>query len=205
MPATARMTWPRVLNVTIGIAGAMIFMQVSGQMALQYGAPNAILANLYATLATGFLATSIAYFSVRTGLNTNLMTRGCGYGFVGAALTSLIYASQFVVLAAIEGSIIAQAIHAYLPAVPVFALVLLITAGNIALNWYGMHQLDAFQKYSLPVYIVLLVSAIALVSRLTLPHATDWMTYTPPGGNAGGAALLTCIGILNGIVGVQAL
>src|SRR5262245_47570140 len=35
VPPAARMSWLRILNVTVGIAGAMIFMQVSGQMALQ--------------------------------------------------------------------------------------------------------------------------------------------------------------------------
>src|SRR5213594_3903649 len=109
VPASARLPWHRILNVTIGIAGAMIFLQVSGQMALRYGTVNAILANAYATIATGVLATTFAYFAAKSGLNSNLVARGTGYGFVGAALTSLIYASNFIVLAAIEGSIIAQA------------------------------------------------------------------------------------------------
>src|SRR5688572_14252840 len=77
----------------------MIFMQVSGQMALQYGAPNAILANLCATIATALLAIAFAYSSTTTALNSSLMARGCGYGFVGTALTSVIYASNFIVLA----------------------------------------------------------------------------------------------------------
>lgn len=50
------MAWPRIVNVTLGIAGAMSFMQVSGQMALEFGTPNAILASAYATMATGLLA-----------------------------------------------------------------------------------------------------------------------------------------------------
>jgi purine-cytosine permease-like protein len=205
VPVDARMSWLRILNVTVGIAGAMIFMQISGQMALQFGTVNAMLANAYATIATGVLATIFARVAATTGLNSNLLARACGYGYVGAALTSLIYASQFIILAAIEGSIIAQAINAYLPTLPLSLLMVLITAGNVALNWYGMTQLDKFQKYSLPVYLVLLGTAIALSIRMDLPHATDWPTFMPPGGTIGGAGLLTCIGILNGIVGVQSV
>ena len=206
VPANARRPWPGIVNVTLGIAGAMVFMQVSGEMALQYGTLNAILANLYATVATGLLAVAFAWGSVSTGLNSNLMARGCGYGYVGAAVTSIIYASNFIILAAIEGSIIAQAINAYVPQAPLGALMVLITAGNIALNWYGMTVLDRFQKYSLPVYLVLLVSAIVLARGMeSSPQANGWLTMMPPGGQVGGVALLTCMGILNGIVGVQSL
>lgn len=199
------MAWPRIVNVTLGIAGAMIFMQVSGQMALEFGTPNAILASAYATMATGLLATAFAYFAIVTGLNSNLMARGTGYGFVGAALTSLIYASQFIVLAAIEGSIIAEAIYAYVPLLPVAGLMVVITIGNIALNWYGMKTLDTFQRYSLPVYLVLLVSAIALAWNVVPARPGNWLTAMPEGGRTGGLGLLTCMGILNGIVGVQSV
>lgn len=205
VPPAARMSWLSILNVTVGIAGAMIFMQISGQMALQYGAVNAILANAYATIATGVLATIFAFAAADSGLNSNLMARACGYGYLGSALTSLIYASQFIILAAIEGSIIAQAINAYVPALPLPVLMVVITAGNIALNWYGMRQLDRFQKYSFPVYLVLLATAIMLSARMPLAHTADWMTFMPPGGAIGGMALLTCMGILNGIVGVQSV
>jgi purine-cytosine permease-like protein len=205
VPNTARMAWPRVVNVTLGIAGAMIFMQVSGQMALQYGVLNAILANLYATIATGLLATVFAYFAIATGLNANLMARGAGYGFVGAALTSLVYASQFIVLAAIEGSIIAEAIYAYVPVVSVAGLMVIITIVNIALNWRGMVQVERFQRYSLPVYVLLLVVAIVLASdmiAITPDNERDTLVTQV---RVGGLGLITCIGILNGIVGVQSV
>jgi purine-cytosine permease-like protein len=69
-----------------------------------------------------------------------------------------------------------------------------------------MKQLDQFQKYSLPIYVVLLVAAIVLASRM-VPAAgsSGWLTFLPAGARVGGAGLLTCIGILNGIVGVQSL
>jgi purine-cytosine permease-like protein len=205
VPANARMPLPRVVNVTLGIAGAMVFMQLSGQMALEYGAPNAILASVYATLATGCLATVFAYVAINTGLNSNLLARGTGYGFVGAALTSLVYASQFIVLAAIEGSIIAEAVYAYIPALPIAAAMLIITLINIALNWGGMSQLDWFQRYSLPLYLVLLGVALALASSMPAAQSGNWYTSMPVGGTVGGLGLLTCMGILNGIVGVQSV
>jgi purine-cytosine permease-like protein len=205
VPETSRMGWTSILNVTIGIAGAMIFMQVSGQMALSFGTANAVLAMLYATLATGILGTVFAYFAAKTGLNSNLMARGTGYGFVGSALTSLIYASNFIVLAAIEGSIMAHAIHAYIPAVPVWLLMVILGVSIIPLNWYGMKQLNKFQKYSLPIYIILLVCGIIFALNKDVVGSTNFLTFLPEGQQTGGVALLTCMGILNGIVGLQAL
>jgi purine-cytosine permease-like protein len=205
VPEQYRMSWPSILNVTMGIAGAMVFMQVSGQMALTYGSMNAILAIIYATMTNGILATIFAYFAAKTGLNSNLMARGTGYGFVGAALTSLIYASNFIVLASIEGSIMAHAIHAYTPSIPVWMIMVILGLGIIPLNWYGMKQLNKFQKYSLPVYSILLVSGIVIALNMDVSTPTNWLTFLPQGQAIGGVALLTCIGIFNGIVGLQSL
>lgn len=205
VPEEYRMSWPRILNVTMGIAGAMVFMQVAGQMALAYGSINAILAMIYATVTNGILATILAYFAAKTGLNSNLMARGTGYGFVGASLTSLIYASNFIVLASIEGSIMSHAIHTYIPSIPLWLIMVILGLGIIPLNWYGMKQLDKFQKYSLPVYIVLLISSIILALNMDVSTPTNWLTFLPQGQSIGGVALLTCMGIFNGIVGLQSL
>ena len=124
---------------------------------------------------------------------------------MGAALTSLVYASQFIVLAAIEGSIIAEAIYAYVPVLPVAGLMVIITLVNIGLNWYGMTQLDRFQGYTLPVYLVLLGVALALASYMPAAQSGSWLVSMPVGGVVGGLGLITSMGILNGIVGVQSV
>ncbi len=56
MPTEARLAWPSILNVVVGIAGAMIFLQVSAQMVLAYGTLNALAACAYATIATALAA-----------------------------------------------------------------------------------------------------------------------------------------------------
>ncbi|WP_071394209.1 purine-cytosine permease family protein [Bacillus tuaregi] len=206
VPVEKRMPWLSILNVTLGITGAMIFMQVAGQMALAYGSRNAIIAMVYATVINGILATIFAFFAAKTGLNSNLMARGAGYGFVGAALTSLIYASNFIVLAAIEGSIMSHAIHAYIPSLPIWLIMVILGIGIIPLNWYGMKQLNKFQKYSLPIYLILLVSGIIFALNMKVaPAATNWITFLPEGQATGGLALLTCMGVYNGIIGLQSL
>ncbi len=206
VPEDKRMPWKSILNVTLGITGAMIFMQVAGEMAIAYGSKTAITAMIYATILNGILASIFAYFAARTGLNSNLMARGTGYGFVGAAMTSLIYASNFIVLASIEGSIMSHAIHAYIPSIPVWVIMVILGIGIIPLNWYGMRQLNKFQKYSLPIYIILLISGIIIALNMDIASApTNWLTFQPDSQVSGGIALLTCMGIFNGIIGLQSL
>ncbi|EPZ46130.1 purine-cytosine permease family protein [Alicyclobacillus acidoterrestris] len=205
IPEQARMPWSSILNVTMGIVGAMIFMQLGGEMALTYGSVNAILAMVYATAMNAVLAIILAFFAAKTGLNAGLLTRGTGYGFVGAALTSLLYASNFIVLAATEGSIMSHAVHTYLPSIPLWLIMLILGAGIIPLSLYGMKQINKFQRYSLPVYIVLLISGIVVALHKKVSTPDNWLTFSPHGQMVGGAALLTCIGIFNGIIGGQTL
>ena len=59
---------------------------------LQYGFVNAFCA----TVATGFIIFAaglpISIYTARHGVDMDLLTRGAGFGYVGATLTSLIYA-----------------------------------------------------------------------------------------------------------------
>lgn len=205
VPGEYRRRWPGIMNVALGVATAMVFMQMGSLMALTYGSMNSFLAEIYATLIAGVFGVAIAYGAAKTGLNANLMARGAGYGSVGASITSLIYALNFVMYFAIEGSIMAAAIHAYIPAVPLWLLMVLVGIGVIPLNWYGIRQLDRFQKWSIPVYVVLLLVGIVVSASSVLPHSSDWLTYLPAGTKVGGTALLASIGIINGLVGIMAL
>ncbi len=205
VPAEFRRRWPGIMNVALGVATAMVFMQMGSLMALTYGSMNALLAEIYATLIAGTFGVAIAYGAARTGLNANLMARGAGYGSVGASLTSLIYALNFVMYFAIEGSIMAAAIHAYIPVIPLWLLMIAVGGVVIPLNWYGIRQLDKFQKWSIPVYVVLLVAGIGVSAMSNLPHAGNWLSFLPTGQHVGGVALLSSIGIINGLVGIMAL
>lgn len=206
VPKEARRPWPGIMNVALGVATAMVFMQMGSMMALAYGSMNALLAEIYATIVAGIFGVAIAYGAARTGLNANLIARGAGYGSVGASLTSLIYALNFIMYFAIEGSIMAAAIHAYIPAIPLWLLMVVVGVGVIPLNWYGIRQLDRFQKYSIPIYVVLLIAGIiaSIVSTKGTYHH-NWLSFMPANGHVGGVALLACIGIINGLVGIMSL
>src|SRR5699024_6006249 len=158
VPENARMAWYRVVIITLGIMGAMIFPQVSGEMALELGVGNAIAALVYATIFTGLLASVLAYFAGKYGLNSSLITRGCGYGHACARVTAAFYAINFIALAAIEGSIMASAVHEYLYWLPLQAAMIILSVVNIGLNWYVIGLVERFQRFSLPIYLLLLIA-----------------------------------------------
>src|SRR5690625_7018804 len=96
------MGWLSITNITFGIATAIFYFQLGSVMALQFGAINAIISAIYAIVVAGIMGTIIAYLSAKSGMNVNLLSRGGGFGYIGASLTSLIYASNFIMYCALD-------------------------------------------------------------------------------------------------------
>ncbi|WP_077247293.1 purine-cytosine permease family protein [Pseudobacillus wudalianchiensis] len=198
------MGWMSITNVTLGVATAMLFIQMGSLMAISFGAVNALLAEIYATVVAGVVGIGICYYAAKSGLNVNLMARGGGFGYFGASITSLIYALNFIMYCAIEGSIMAAAVHEYISFVPIWGLMVFFGLIVIPLNWFGIKQLDKLQKWTLPLFVLLLGSGFWIVSSKSNFEGNIW-TFLPEGGEIGGASLLACIGIMNGLVGIMAL
>ncbi|WP_394121099.1 purine-cytosine permease family protein [Planococcus donghaensis] len=199
-----KMGWLSITNITFGIATAIFYFQMGSVMALQFGAANAIISAIYAIIVAGILGSIIVYLSAKSGMNVNLLSRG-GFGYIGASLTSLIYASNFIMYCAFEGMILVAAIHAYFPAIPMWLLIVVFGSVVIPLNWFGIKQLDKLQKWSLPVFAVFLVAAIVVAFNTTSKFDGSFWSYMPEGVQIGGTALLLCIGMQHGIMGLTAL
>lgn len=198
------MGWFSVTNITFGIATAIFYFQMGSVMALQFGALNAIISAIYAIIIAGTLGTVIAYLSAKSGMNVNLMSRQ-GFGYIGASLTSLIYASNFIMYCAFEGMILVTAVHAFFPAIPLWLLIIVFGSIVIPLNWSGIKLLDRLQKWSLPIFGVFLITTIIFAFNTPSKFDGHFWTYLPDGVQIGGTALLLCIGMQHGIMGLTAL
>ena len=165
------MSWLSITNIVFGIATAIFYFQMGSVMALQFGAINAMISAVYAIIVAGVLGTFITYLSAKSGLNANLLSRGGGFGYLGASLTSFIYATNFIMYCALEGLILVYAVNAYFPALPKWALIVFFGSIVIPLNWFGIKQLDKLQKWSLPIFGVFLIAAI--VVSFTIPSQYD--------------------------------
>ena len=199
-----KMGWFSVTNITFGIATAIFYFQTGSVMALQYGAANAIISAIYAIIIAGVLGTVIAYLSAKSGMNVNLMSRQ-GFGYMGASLTSLIYASNFIMYCAFEGMILVSAVHAFFPSIPLWLLIIVFGSIVIPLNWFGIKQLDKLQKWSLPIFFIFLIAIIIVAANMPSQFDGHFWSYMPEGVQIGGTALLLCIGMQHGIMGLTAL
>ncbi|MCM3742338.1 cytosine permease [Oceanobacillus luteolus] len=199
------MGWLSITNITFGIATAIFYFQMGSVMALQFGAINAIISAIYAIIVAGILGTFIAYLSAKSGMNVNLLSRGGGFGYIGASLTSFIYASNFIMYCALEGMILVAAVHAFFPSIPEWVLIVFFGSIVIPLNWFGIKQLDKLQKWSLPIFFVFLVAAIIMAALTPSLYEGSFWTYMPEGVQVGGTALLLCIGMQHGIMGLTPL
>ncbi|ASK64473.1 permease [Virgibacillus phasianinus] len=199
------MGWVSVTNITFGIATAIFYFQMGSVMALQFGAANAIASAIYAIVIAGVLGTIIAYLSAKSGMNVNLLSRGGGFGYIGASLTSLIYASNFIMYCAFEGLILVSAIHTFFPAIPEWSLKVFFGALVIPLNWFGIKQLDKLQKWSLPIFAIFLFTAIGVSIFTPSLYDGSVLSFMPNGVQFGGEALLLCIAMQNGLIGLTAL
>lgn len=197
--------WLSITNITFGIATAIFYFQMGSVMALSYGAANALISSTYAIIVAGILGTVIAYLSAKSGMNVNLLSRSGGFGYVGSSLTSLIYASNFIMYCAFEGLILVSAVHHFFPTLPKWILIIVFGSIVIPLNWFGIEQLDKLQKWSMPVFVVFLIAAIVISFYKPAVYTGAVFSYMPEGVAVGGTALLMCIGMHNGIMGLTAL
>ncbi|MEN1966706.1 cytosine permease [Lentibacillus sp. N15] len=199
------MGWLSITNITFGIATAIFYFQMGSVMALQFGAINAIISAIYAIVVAGILGTFIAYLSAKSGMNVNLLSRGGGFGYIGASLTSFIYATNFIMYCALEGLILVAAVHKFFPVIPEWVLIIFFGSIVIPLNWFGIKQLDKLQKWSLPLFVVFLIAAIVMAGLTPSTYEGSFWTYMPDGVQVGGTALLLCIGMQHGIMGLTPL
>ena len=76
-----------------------------------FGFTNALFAILLAATVIFLTSFPIAYYCAKYSIDMDLITRGAGFGYFGASVTSLIYASFTFIFFALEGSIMAQGFH----------------------------------------------------------------------------------------------
>lgn len=198
-------SWLSITNIAFGIATAIFYFQMGSVMALKFGAVNAMISSAYAIIVAGLLSTVIAYLSAKSGMNVNLLSRGGGFGYIGSSLTSLIYASNFIMYCAFEGLILVSAVHYFFPTLPKWILIVVFGSIVIPLNWFGIEQLDKLQKWSMPLFLVFLITAVVVSFYKTPVYQGSVFTYLPEGVQIGGTALLLCIGMHHGIMGLTAL
>jgi cytosine permease len=201
-PTAKRWSNKNVFMVLLGILSAFFFPATGGAFVQQYGAQATWISLGISFVLLTLLIIPIARMATRYGLTAEMITRGSGFGFRGSAIPSVIYAFTFTIYAALEGQILASALKSVwdLPIGVYFVIVGLLF---IPLTWWGMSQLTWTMWLTLPVYLVLLVVALARADDAA-PHAIDQLfTHTPVESVVGIVAFVGVMAAISGTIGLN--
>lgn len=201
LPETRRRGNGSVLMVLVGIITAFFFPTVGGSYLLAYGASATFIGLGIGFVVITGLTLVIASAASRWGLNSDLLTRGCGYGYVGSAVTALIYAVTFVMYAALEGQILASSVE-QLWSLPIGVWYVVVGLVFIPLTWYGMTQLSWTMWLTFPIYLALIVVAFVKSLHRAGGFPAHFFTAAPPHSVVG---VLGVLGVLAGLAGTIGL
>lgn len=203
VPDAAKRGAGSVLSVLVGFVTAFYFPLVGGTYLLQNGARSAWIALGISFVILMALALVVTKAASREGLTSELLTRACGFGTVGSAFTSVIYAGTFVIYAGMEGQILSSAID-QIWNIPNQIWYVLVGVIFLPMAWNGISAMTKILTWTLPIYFILLVAAIisAWQGNGGMP---DIFTAMPSGAVGGVAGVVAVMAGLAGTVGINPL
>ncbi|MCL4495510.1 MAG: hypothetical protein M1294_11945 [Firmicutes bacterium] len=177
VPTSFRKPWYSIFNSANGATTALVGLTYAGGLAMTYGTVDALIVLSLAVIAIGIVGYYLASRAAESGLDCDLMTRGSGYGFLGSAVTSLLYSANYLLFFAFEGDIMAAPIHYYFSGIPMYLIYLVIGLVFVPLTWYGVTLINRLEWILTPLYMVGLV----LLLGSAIPHLSNlsWLTFVP--------------------------
>src|SRR5579863_621812 len=166
----------RVANTAIGSISFLALEAIGGLITLQYGFTNAVYAIAVVSTLIFLSSFAIAYYAASYGLDIDLLTRGAGFGYLGSALSSLVYAIFTFVFFAIEAAIMAIALEMGLgiPLQVGYALSSLIVIPLVA---YGITLIGSLQLWTQPIWTVLQLSPFLALAIIAPDNFQNWISY----------------------------
>ncbi|MEU3185216.1 hypothetical protein ABZ707_13585 [Streptomyces sp. NPDC006923] len=179
-----------VAGTALGGIAYLADFAIGASIVFTYGFGSGFASILTAAAIIFLTGIPIARACATYGLDMDLVTRGAGFGYFGSTLTSLIYASFTFIFFALEGSIMAQAMHQAV-GLPVEIGYLVTTLIVIPIVFRGMGALAKVQAWTQPVWIVGMVLPFVVLA-FNAPDA--WGAFGSFGGTEGAGAGFSWIG-----------
>lgn len=200
VPPHAKRSARSVASVLLGIVTAFFFPAVGGAYYQSYGAGATLVGLTIGFIILMALVLPVAAAASKQGLTAELISRGCGFGYAGTVLTTIIYGITFIILAAVESQILATAAAQLIPIIPIEIWYVFVGMLFIPLTWYGMKLLPKMMSASLPIYIVLVGAAIILGLV-----QTNWaeISFSEPSVSGGAIGVIGVLAGLSGIIGLN--
>ena len=190
-PKSFRRWSPLACSITaLGGIAYLADYSIGASIAVAHGTASALVAIIVAAVTIFLTGIPIAYYAAQYNIDMDLLTRGAGFGYFGSTLTSLIYASFCFIFFALEGSIMAQAMHRALH-IPLPLGYIIGSLIIIPLVLYGMTALARFQVWTQPLWLILFVAPIAFIAISDPEGFNGFLAWA----GDGGTSRVTAIGV----------
>lgn len=181
IPARSRMGKLSLTMAWWGVCSAMFYIVVAASLAHQFGTLNAIIGMVLSVLTYGAINAAIARYAIRTGLSVGLFSRVL-FGDFGASLATLIFFATALYYGVFESSVMAVALQAYFPSVPLNLAYLIVIVYGIVLIFGSIQTwLDKLNGVLLPIYLAGLAVAV-LLAISDHGYSNDWLFLAPENG-----------------------
>src|SRR3954449_8288791 len=159
VPHTWRMDRGKLTMAWYAVMTAFFYMYFAAFIALAYGTVNALIGIALTVISYALINTVITRVAATSGLTVALFSRSM-FGFVGAAIATLIFAATAIYYLVFEGSVVSVAAQTFFggPIKLWYAIVIASTAPRV---WRGVRTwLDKLNGALLPFYTIALAAVV---------------------------------------------
>lgn len=182
-----------VASTALGAISFLALEAIGGAITLQYGFTNALFSILAVSLVILLTAIPISYYAAKYGVDSDLLTRGAGFGYIGSTITSLIYATFTFIFFALEAVIMAMALE-LLFGIPLAWGYVICAIVIIPLVTHGITLISRFQLWTQPFWIVLQLLPFVFIIWMDAKSVDDWTSFAGVKAGANGEFNLLMFG-----------
>jgi purine-cytosine permease-like protein len=159
VPYTWRMDRGKLTMAWYAVMTAFFYMYFAAFIALAYGTVNALIGIVLTVISYALINTVITRVAATSGLTVALFSRSM-FGFVGAAIATLIFAATAIYYLVFEGSVVAVAAETFFGG-PIKLWYAIVIASTAPLVWRGVRTwLDRLNGALLPFYVIALAAVV---------------------------------------------
>lgn len=164
-----------------GICSAMFYLVVAAALVMGYGTWNALIGLVLSVVSYGAINAVLSRHAIASGLSVAQFSQVL-FGRSGAALATLIFSATAIYYGVFEGSVMAVALHHYLPSVSLpLAFLLVVTYSILLIFGNAMRWLDKLNGLLLPFYLLGLAAAVVMAID-EYGYSSAWLELAPAGG-----------------------
>ncbi|MFH7812375.1 MULTISPECIES: ATP-binding protein [Acetobacter] len=166
----------RAALTALGSISFLALEAMGGTLTLAFGFANTAAAIAFVTLVIFCVSLPLCVSAARAGLDIDLLTRGCGFGYIGSTITSLLYASFTFIFFGLEAAILAGTLRSLL-GVPLWLAYLLCAVVVIPLVMWGITFIARFQIATQPIWFALNFIPLAVLIGAQYPQLAAWTQF----------------------------